>query len=142
MRGAKVRYRPIVPIHILAPRSLPPVDACIDCAADDTVFPLHLAKRLGLNPSAFQPGHARLVGGIVIKVNYGQVRLLLSDGYESCDWDAVVAFSTVPMRWALLGHAGFLEFFDVHLLGARREAVVVPNSDFQGQHTVHKTPVL
>ena len=34
---AKVRYRPIVPIHILALRMLPPLDACIDSAADDTV---------------------------------------------------------------------------------------------------------
>jgi hypothetical protein len=38
---AKMRYRPIVPIHIIAPRMMPPLDACIDSAADDTVFPPH-----------------------------------------------------------------------------------------------------
>lgn len=50
MGGAQARYRPIVPIHILAPLLLSPVDACIDSAADDTVFLPHLAMRLGINP--------------------------------------------------------------------------------------------
>ena len=43
MGRAQVRHRPIVPIHIVGPLALPPLDACIDCAADDTVFPPHLA---------------------------------------------------------------------------------------------------
>jgi hypothetical protein len=46
---AKPRYRPIIPIHILAPQTLPPLDACIDSAADDTVFPPHGATRLGID---------------------------------------------------------------------------------------------
>lgn len=138
--GASVRYRPIVPIHILAPVMVPPVDACIDSAADDTVFPPHLATRLGIDPATAPTGQARLVGGTVVQVSYGQVTLLLSDGYESYEWDAVVAFAVVPMRWALLGHAGFLEYFDVQLLGARREAVIIPNTAFPGQRILHTTP--
>jgi hypothetical protein len=139
LRGATVRYRPIVPIHILAPLMLPPLDACIDCASDDTIFPPHLAKRLGVDPGAMPTGQACLVGGSIINVNFAPLRLLLSDGYATCEWDAVVAFATVPMRWALLGHAAFLEFFDVHLLGARRAVVVVPNVAFAGQQIIHTT---
>ena len=56
LRGATVRYRPIAPIRILAPLMLPPVDACIDCAADDTVFPPYLAKRLWFDAGAAQKG--------------------------------------------------------------------------------------
>jgi hypothetical protein len=41
--------------------------------------------------------------------------------------------STAPLRWALLGHTGFLEFFDVQLLGARREVILFPNQAFAGQ---------
>jgi hypothetical protein len=137
--AARVRYRPIVPIHIIAPQLLPPVDACIDSAADDTVFPPHLATRLNIDPDTAPKGEVRLVGGTIIPVNYAPVTLLLSDGYETCEWDTVVGFSTVSMRWALLGHAGFLEFFDVQLLGARREAIIVPNTAFAGQHIVHLT---
>jgi hypothetical protein len=138
--GSTVRYRPIVPIHIVAPLLLPPVDACIDSAADDTVFPPHLALRLGIDLNTAPKGQARLVGGTLINVNYAPVTLLLSDGYETCEWDAVIGFATVPMRWALLGHAGFLELFDVQLLGARREAIVVPNSAFSGHRIHHATP--
>jgi len=47
--GARVRYRPIVPVHIIGPQLLPPLDACIDCAADDTLFPVRLASRLGID---------------------------------------------------------------------------------------------
>src|SRR5438046_2909766 len=97
MRGAKVRHRPIVPIHILAPLLLPPVDACIDCAADDTVFPPHPAVRLGLALASAQKGKARSVSGVIVTVNYAQVTLLLSDGYETLEWDAIVGFSTLPM---------------------------------------------
>jgi len=73
-------------------------------------------------------------------VHYASVTMLLTDGYESCEWDAIVGFSTVPMRWALLGHAGFLEFFDVELFGARREVTIKPNSAFAGLHVVHDQP--
>ena len=139
MGAAKVRYRPIVPIHVVAPQQLPPMDACIDSAADDTVFPPHLAARLGISLATAQMGQARLVGGNVINVHYAPVTLLLSDGFETCEWDAMVGFATVPMRWALLGHSGFLEFFDVQLLGAQREAIIVPNTSFSGQHFVHVT---
>lgn len=75
-----------------------------------------------------------------MNVIYAPVTLLLSDGYETCEWDTIVGFSTVPMPWALLGHAGFLEFFDVQLLGSRREAFIVPNAAFAGQFVVHAKP--
>ena len=73
-------------------------------------------------------------------VKYARVTLLLADGFESCQWDAIVAFADVPLRWALLGHAGFLRFFDVNLRGAVREALVVPNGSFSGRHVIHRPP--
>jgi len=35
---------------------------------------------------------------------------------------------------------GFLEFFDVQLLGERREAVLAPNASFTGWHIVRQPP--
>jgi hypothetical protein len=132
----KTRYRPIVPIHIIAPQTLPPLDACIDSAAEDTVFPPHWGAQLGIDLTAAPTGQAQGVGGSVIQVRFAPVTLLLSDGVETCEWDATVGFAAVPIRWALLGHSGFLEFFDVQLLGARREAIIHPNTAFAGQHFV------
>jgi hypothetical protein len=136
MRGGKTRYRPIVPIRILAPSSLSPSDACLDSAADDTVFPPRIGASLGINLASAPRGQARGVGGMVVNVHYAPVSLLLSDGYETCEWTTTVGFSTVPMRWALLGHMGFLEYFDIQLLGARREVIIFPNQAFSGQFTV------
>jgi Aspartyl protease len=136
----KMRYRPIVPIHILAPQMLPPLDACIDSGADDTVFPPHWATRLGIDLGSAPRGQAQVVGGSVIQLHFATVTLLLSDGYETCEWDSCVGFAATPMRWALLGHAGFLEFFDVQLLGARRETIIIPNTGFAGQHIVVAAP--
>jgi hypothetical protein len=135
--GARVRYRPIVPVHIVAPQLLPPLDACIDSASDDTVFPDTLAVRLGIDLANAPQGEVRPVGHRAVQVAYARVGLLLSDGYETCEWEVIVAFAPAKLRWALLGHAGCLEFFDVQLLGSRREAVLTANTAFPGQFAIH-----
>ncbi|MCI0464871.1 MAG: hypothetical protein L0Z62_48740 [Gemmataceae bacterium] len=137
--GARSRHRPIVPIRILAPGSLPPLDACCDSASDDTVFPDALAARLGIDLAGAPQGEVRPAGHPPLTVAYAQVTLLLSDGYETCEWDAIVAFALARLRWALLGHAGFLQFFDVQLLGAKQQVVITPNATFPGQHTIHQS---
>jgi hypothetical protein len=67
------------------------------------------------------------------------VALRLSDGYEECEWDAIVGFVAAPMRWAILGHAGALQYFDLQLLGAQRESRLTPNASFPGRHVIHRS---
>jgi hypothetical protein len=62
------------------------------------------------------------------------VTLRVSDGYEMCEWQTTVGFVDLPLRWGLLGHAGFLNFFDTDLRGSRREVFLTPNSGFVGTH--------
>jgi hypothetical protein len=138
--GVRVRYRPIIPVQIILPQGLPAFDACIDCASDDSVFPMRLARRLGIDLTNAPEGQVQAVAQSALPVKYARVTLLLADGFESCQWHAIVAFADVPLRWALLGHAGFLQFFDVNLRGALREVVVVPNGSFSGQHVIHRSP--
>jgi hypothetical protein len=61
---------------------------------------------------------------------YAEAILRVADGSEACEWTAVVGFIAAPLRWAILGHAGCLEFFDTQLLGHRREAQLTPNDSF------------
>jgi hypothetical protein len=68
------------------------------------------------------------------------VTLRVADGSEACEWDAIVGFIDVPLRWAILGHAGFLQHFDVQLLGDRREAQLAPNPSFPGRHIQRPPP--
>src|SRR5207247_7225902 len=124
----------------IGPMLLPPIDACVDSAADDTVFPRHLAVRLGIDLTNAPQGEARPAGYAPLPLLYSRVPLLLTDGFETCEWEAIVGFVAVPLRWVLLGHAGFLEFFDVHLRGARREVILTPNISFPGKHVIHRRP--
>lgn len=134
--GAMVRYRPIVLIGVFGPSGSRLLDGCIDSGSDDTIFPMSLARKLGIDLTGACQGQANPVGGKIIPYSYAQVTLKLSDGFESCEWSATVGFVDLPLRWALLGHAGFLDFFDTTLCGARREAIITPNQMFRGTHTM------
>jgi hypothetical protein len=115
-------------------------DGCLDCASDDTIFPLSLARRLGIDLTGAATGEARPLGGIVVPFSYATVTLRITDGLESCEWKATIGFADLPLRWALLGHAGFLDYFDAELRGARREVLMTPNGLFRGQRSFHRPP--
>jgi hypothetical protein len=135
-----VRHRPIVPLRLFGPLGSRLFDGCLDCASDDAIFPRFLARKLGVDLSGAPQGEAQPVGGMIVPYSYAAVTLRLSDGVETCEWQAIVGFVDLPLRWALLGHAGFLDYFDADLRGARREASPVPNSRFPGLRTFHRPP--
>lgn len=132
--GATLRYRPIVPVGVSGPLGLRFVDGCVDCGSDDTIFPLSLARKLGIDLTGAAQGEAHPVGGSIVPYLYAAVALRVSDGVETCEWQATVGFVDLPLRWALLGHAGFLDFFDTDLRGYRREVYLAPNPAFAGTH--------
>ncbi len=138
--GATVRYRPIESARIFGPLGSRLYDGCLDCASDDTIFPLSLARRLGIDLTGAPQGQAQPVGGMIVPYSYATVTVRLTDGFETCEWRATVGFADLPLRWALLGNAGFPDFFDTELRGARREVQMTPNRLFPGQRTFHGTP--
>ena len=134
--GAMVRYRPIVPVAVFGPFGSRLVDGCVDCGSDDTIFPMSLARKLGLDLTGAPQGESHPVGGAIVPYVYAAVTLRLSDGVETCEWQATVGFVDLPLRWALLGHAGFLDFFDTDLRGAQREVFITPNNAFPGTRRI------
>jgi len=137
--GAAVRYRPIVPIGFSGPLGWRFIDGCLDCGSDDTILPLSLARKLGIDLTGAPQGEAHPVGGTIVPYAYAAVTLRVSDGIETCEWSATVGFVDLPLRWALLGHAGFLDFFDADLRGARREVFMTPNRQFPGAFRSQQT---
>lgn len=137
--GAMLRYRPIVPVGVSGPLGLRFVDSCVDCGSDDTIFPLSLARKLGIDLAGAPRGESHPVGGAIVPYLYAAVTLRVSDGVETCEWQATVGFVDLPLRWALLGHAGFLDFFDTDLRGARHEVFLTPSSAFAGTHAIRPT---
>jgi hypothetical protein len=134
--GAKVIYLPMFGVTILSPNGPVSVDGLVDSGSTDVIFPLTTAQACGIDLTNAPVGEAQQAGGATLPFRYAHVRLRVSDGQEACEWDSIVGFLKSPKRrHALLGHAGFLDFFDVQLRGAAKETLVDPNAAFPGQRT-------
>jgi Aspartyl protease len=108
-------------------------DGLLDTGADDTVFPVDLAESLGIDLSK-EPAHdVGLAGRGSVPCRYAKVALRITDGKETYSWEAVVGFMPIALRYVLLGHAGFLQFFDVDFRGADKDFQMWPNRDFPGK---------
>ncbi len=133
-----MRFLPVFSVSLLHSGRMKSMDGLLDSASSDTIFPLPWARKLGIDLSRAPIGQSVQAGGVALTYRYAPVRLHVSDGRETCQWDALVGFLDVPGKMrATLGHAGFLEFFDSFLYGDRREVELFPNAAFAGSHTVH-----
>jgi hypothetical protein len=81
-------------------------------------------------------GESVSISGPPVRYPYTTVRLRLTDTYEEYEWEAIVGFSDALTRWALLGYAGMQQYFDIELLGHRREVILRSNASFSGQARV------
>ena len=133
--GGFLRPRPIVAVRVFGPSTSWLIDGHLDTAADDTVFPTWFAAVIGLDLSQGVEHDITLVGrGPPVRCRFFQVKLRISDGLrETYEWPAIVGFAAVPLRRALLGYAGFLQFFDADFHGADHEVTLTPNRSFPGR---------
>lgn len=138
--GALVRPRPLVAVRVRGPSGAQSLTATLDSGSDDTLLPAYLAPRLGIDLTHAPAGEAGTVGGPPVPYHYATASLRLSDGYEECEWEGIVGFVAAPMRWAILGNAGALQYFDLQLLGWHREALLIPNASFPGRQATHRLP--
>jgi hypothetical protein len=131
--GAHVRWRPLVPVTIIGAGGLLRDfgRAILDDAADDTVFPLDTALRIGvrLHPDT---GHRVRWRGQLHALRFGNVELLLTDNGSTRRWPATIGFSPAPLRYPILGQAGCLQFFDAHFLGADLVVELETNRTYPG----------
>jgi hypothetical protein len=129
-----VRWRPLVPVSIHGPSGLVRQfsRAVMDPAADDTVFPIDTATRIGavLRPVS---GHRVRWRGQLHPLRFGDVELVLEDNGSSCRWPAVVGFSPAPLRYPILGQSSCLQYFDTRFLGIDLILELEINPSFPGK---------
>lgn len=137
--GAASRWRPLIPVRVSNPdtgtfRDFDRVLA--DSGADDTIFPMGLARTLGivLLPDS-SGGHTIVWGGSRHPIRYGDVSLEVSDGASTLCWTARVAFTPATLRYPLLGQTGFLQHLDALFRTADRLLLLEPASSFSGSRT-------
>ena len=112
MGGGTIRYKPVIPITVIGPKSQETPLVLVDQGSDDIVFPSVLAKRIGVNLSGAPQRQSQGVGKPKpVPIVYAQVILALSDSVQTVRWRATVGFVSVPLRFSLFGIAGGLQFF-------------------------------
>jgi hypothetical protein len=141
--GPSVRYRPIIPLRIIAPgsasRSVLVGDAFADPGCDVTVVQREFLRPLG--PISFVHGMNHRWKGHDYSVRFAQLRLEIFDGATTITWPAPVGFTEAPIPYGcLLGLTGFFEFLDVHFLGSDRALEIEPNPLFHAVGGKSKPP--
>src|SRR5208337_2260686 len=109
--GRWVRPRPVITVTAIGPTGTAVHDGILDPAADDTVFPETTAAVLGIDLTNAPMGAASGVGKVAVAVRYAEITLRITDSREQRQWQARVGFAAVPLNRALLGFAGFLQFY-------------------------------
>lgn len=130
------RWRPITAVRISGPRHSWLCDGLLDTGADDTVFDEDIAALIDVDLTHAPTREVLLAGRRQpLTCRYASVELRVTDGRETYEWNAYVGFLHGRLPYALLGHAGFLQFFDVEFRGSARDAVMVPNGSFHGRRS-------
>ena len=130
--GRKDRPYPEVNVSLVGPTDTRVVRGLLDTGADDTIFPESWAALIGLDLTGAPAG--TFTGAVpgVVSVRYAKATLRLAANGERREWTALVGFTSVPLRRALLGYAGFLQFFTATFHGDREEVELAVNSLYPG----------
>src|SRR5207302_1511358 len=82
------RHLPFLDVSVEGPLRSRWVRCRIDTGADDTIFPTWLAQQIGIDLSSAPTGDSRSASGAVVQYHCALVTLRISDGIESCSWQA------------------------------------------------------
>jgi hypothetical protein len=130
-----VLHRPEVAIEVIGPKRVETIQALVDTGSDETVFPASLANEIGAQLEYASAGRASAVGGHAVQFVPGSVTLQLTQGGRTCRWQTAVGFLDAEQpedEIALLGYAGFLEYFLATFDSEGRELELTPNNRCPG----------
>lgn len=131
--GGKIhRPRPVIGVTILGPAGTVPYDGLLDTGADDTLFPEAVAAVIGIDLTNAPQGTAGGMGLGTIPVRYAEATLRIADNQEQREWRAWASFGPITRRYALLGYAGFLQYFTATFHGDREEVELTVNNQYPG----------
>jgi hypothetical protein len=119
--------RPVIPVRLIGPAGSHVFHGLLDTGADETFITREMADVLGVAIKE-DAGYDVMSASGDMAVRCGKLSIQLSQGDEEYRWPLTAG--VVDRRWreAILGHAGFLEYFDATFLGAQGEVVLTRNS--------------
>src|SRR5882724_8895583 len=110
--GRSAISRPLISLTVIGPGGSQLLDGLIDSGADGILVPEYVASTIGIDLTTASQETTRGIGGGRITARYVDVTLRIADQNEYREW-----FAPMGRRTAILGHAGFLEYFSTTLLG-------------------------
>ncbi|MGO8750076.1 MAG: aspartyl protease family protein [Thermoguttaceae bacterium] len=125
-----VLLRPEVPIHLYGPAGTVEVVALVDTGADNSIFPLSIARDLGIETTEGKGPAATAFGGQQIALSFADVVLELSQAGVTIRWQGRLHFADFPgdtEKAVILGHEGFLDYFTATFDGAECSLELEPN---------------
>jgi hypothetical protein len=134
--GLAFVYRPVIPVRVIGPLGAKDLIALVDTGSDDTLLPRSVGDAVGAMIDDNQKSNVTGFGAQRVPVAPGDVELELSDGQDAYRWPATVSFVSFADpndEIAVLGHAGFLEFFTATFDGGARTLELVANARFPGR---------
>lgn len=135
-----ILYRPEIVIDVIGSRDRASIQALVDTGSDETVFPMSLARAIGVEVDRESVGKASAVGGHEIDLLPGAVTLQVAQDGQVWRWRAVVEFLDVrepENEVALLGYAGFLEYFRATFDSENLELELDSNSRLPREPIIH-----
>jgi hypothetical protein len=119
-------YRPVIPFTLVGPAGGLDFFGLLNTGADETYITQAMANRLGLETNEYSTAIVESASG-AISIRYGTATLEVSDGHELFRWTTIIGITEEEWAEAILGHAGFLEFFDALFRGYDSEVVLTRN---------------
>jgi hypothetical protein len=130
--GATVQPRPVIPITLIGPTGTRLTEGLLDTGADECLFSDRDAPLIGLDLSAAPQRTSEAVGGATVVVRFAQLTFRIACQNEQRQWAAWVAFTSAPLRRALLGFGGFLQYFTAAFHGDREVVELTVNPLYPG----------
>jgi hypothetical protein len=116
----------VIPFTLVGPSEALDFFGLLDTGADETYITQSMADRLGLETDEQSTAIVESASG-AISIRYGTAMLEVTDGNESYRWTTTIGITGEDWAEAILGHSGFLEFFDALFRGYDSEVVLTRN---------------
>lgn len=124
----------MIPIQVRGATGSASILGMLDTGADITLLPAELLPLIGSSFDADRSVQINGVGGEPLTAHFATVELSLGDQNKLYRWTAQVGFLE-GRTVALLGHAGFLNYFSATFNGDRKRLTLRVNKRFPGDQT-------
>lgn len=127
-------FRPVIPLSFTGSRGSKLFYGLVDTGADETVLTQQMADLIGIE-SPQEKNFSAISASGKFPIWYAKITLEISLGDESYHWETTVAVADQMWEEAILGHLGFLNYFDAkffgedHLIELARNGTPLPTKE-------------